>query len=127
MIDLHSTKKIYGFDINKDYLNACQKRYSYMGNTLELVHCDICDPTFTLPKTDLLIANLIIEYVGDASFVSLINQNRNQVEVVSCTIQKNQADSFVSQSNYISAFDPLLSIAHDVDAKKIIRLDFKKS
>ncbi|MGE7590988.1 class I SAM-dependent methyltransferase [Peribacillus sp. NPDC101480] len=121
-IDLHTTKKIYGFDINKDYIDACQNRYSYMGNTLELVQCDISDSTFTLPKTDLLIANLIIEYVGDSTFVSLINQNRNQVEVVSCTIQKNQSDGFVSQSNYVSAFDPLLSISHDVDAKKLIEL-----
>lgn len=79
-----------------------------MGNTLELLQCDIRDSTFTLPKTDLLIANLIIEYVGDATFVSLINQNRNQVEVVSCTIQKKQASGFVSQSDYTSAFDPLL-------------------
>ena len=121
-IDLPTTKKIYGFDINKDYLDVCQNRYSYMGNTLELLQCDISDSTFTLPKTDLLIANLIIEYVGDATFVSLINQNRNQVEVVSCTIQKKQADSFVSQSNYTSAFEPLLSISYDADAKKLIDL-----
>lgn len=121
-IDLNTTKKIYGFDINKDYLDVCQNRYSYMGNTLELVQCDISDNSFTLPKTDLIIANLIIEYVGAATFVSLINQNRNQVEVVSCTIQKKQADGFVSQSNYISAFDPLLSISNDVDSKEIIKL-----
>ncbi|WP_141502952.1 class I SAM-dependent methyltransferase [Paenibacillus luteus] len=120
-IDLHTTKKIYGFDINKDYLDVCQTRYSYMGSTLELVQCDISDNSFTLPKTDLLIANLIIEYVGDASFVSFINQNRNHVGVVSCTIQNNQADGFVSQSDYISAFDPLLTISHNIDAKKIIK------
>ncbi|TCP19701.1 hypothetical protein EV207_1607 [Scopulibacillus darangshiensis] len=121
-IDLPTTKKIYGFDINRDYLDVCQNRYSYMGNTLELLQCDISDSTFTLPKSDLLIANLIIEYVGDATFVSLISQNRNQVEVVSCTIQKKQADGFVSQSNYTSAFDPLLSISHDADAKKLVEL-----
>ncbi|WP_138751277.1 class I SAM-dependent methyltransferase [Paenibacillus sinopodophylli] len=121
-IDLHTTNKIYGFDINEDYLAVCQSRYAYMGNTLELVQCDIRDHSFTLPKTDLLLANLIIEYVGDASFVSFINQNRNHVGVVSCTIQNSQADGFVSQSDYKSAFDPLLSISHTINAEKLIHL-----
>ncbi|WP_051384803.1 class I SAM-dependent methyltransferase [Sporolactobacillus laevolacticus] len=99
-IDLHTTKKIYGFDINKEYLNTVQNRYSYMGQALELEQCDISESTFGLPRTDLLIANLIIEYVGQTEFVSLIDRNRNQIRVVSCTIQKNQEKGFVSQSNY---------------------------
>lgn len=120
-IDVKTTNKIYGFDINKKYLDVCQSRYSRLDPILELVHCDIGEPGFALPKTDLLIANLIIEYVGASTFVDLIQRNQDQVEVVSCTIQINQAEGFVSESHYTSAFDPLLSISHDVDAGSLIQ------
>lgn len=120
-IDVETTNKIYGFDINKDYLDVCQSRYSRLGPILKLVHCDIAEPGFALPRTDLLIANLVIEYVGVSTFVDLISRNQDQMEVVSCTIQNNQAEGFVSESHYTSAFDPLLSISHDVDADLLIQ------
>jgi hypothetical protein len=85
------------------------------------MQCDICEPSFALPKTDLLIANLIIEYVGVSTFVDLINRNKDRVKVISCTIQKNQAAGFVSQSHYTSAFDSLRSISHNVDADPLIQ------
>lgn len=126
-INLHTTQKIYGFDINQDYLDTCQARYSFMGDKLKLFQCDLNDNFLIMPATNLLIANLIIEYLGDQNFVSLVSRNSNHIEIVSCTIQKNEEEGFVSQSNYTSAFDPLLSISHDADEKNLIELFSKEN
>ncbi len=70
----------------------------------------------------MLIGNLIIEYVGEETFVSFISRNRDRVNVVSCTIQKNLDEEFVSHSSYTSAFDTLLTILHNANAQSLKKI-----
>lgn len=123
-IEVSKTQRVYAIDINKCYLDVCKQRYGYLGDTLELMCLDITDDNVVLPFTNLLICNLIIEYTGEEKFVDLIEKNKTNVCVVSCVIQKNNNNSFVSNSGHISHFDPILSIHHDVDENKLKSLFF---
>jgi hypothetical protein len=150
-IDILKTQKVYAVDINKNYLDICKQRYEYLGSTLEIICGNLTDDDFILPYTNLLICNLIIEYIGEKEFISVINNNRINVDVVSCVIQKNNDNSFVSTSDLNSHFQPILSIHHDINennlkhlfstieftcirykrymlpnGKELIRLDFKR-
>lgn len=139
---------VYGIDINNDYLVACKNRYSHLGNRLILQKLDISDMKNDLPKVDMIIADLIIEYIGIINFIHQISKNHPQY--VSTVLQQNSDTGFVSESPYMATFDEISKIHTDisrvqlVDAmlkigydiilfeeyflpnyKKFIRLDFK--
>jgi hypothetical protein len=118
-IDILKTQKVYAVDINKNYLNICKQRYQYMGSTLEILCGDLTDDEIVLPYTNLLICNLIIEYIGEKEFISYISKNKINIDVVSCVIQNNNNNSFVSNSELNSHFQPILSIHHDIDKNKL--------
>ncbi len=46
----------------------------------------------TIERVDLVIANLIIEYVGIDEFVAFPAANARSVGVLSCVIQRNDAE-----------------------------------
>jgi len=128
-IDMTTTKKVYAIDMNSKYLEICKQRYSSLGNILELICCDLADVQTILPFSDILICNLIIEYLGEYSFVELLHNNKGKIRVVSCVIQRNNGKGFVSSSNLASALDPILSIHHNIDEnvlqKEIIKASFE--
>lgn len=71
-----------------------------------------------LPCSELLIANLLIEYIGYEYFkrvVKLVNP-----QYVSCIIQINMGDSFVSDSPYLHVFDRLDEVHHQIEEKELI-------
>ncbi len=120
-IDCTKTKKVFGIDVNKDYLEACRKRYPNLNEILELIHCDLTDDNVILPKSDVLICNLIIEYIGEKKFAKLIQRNRENLNILSCTIQINDGNGFVSRSLVQSAFDCLSEIHKDIDKNELIK------
>ena len=70
LIDPETTDAVYGYDVNPDYLAACEARYrDDFGDRLHLIETRI-DRSVTIERVDLLIANLIIEYVGIDEFVA---------------------------------------------------------
>lgn len=150
-MDISSTEKIFGLDINSQYLNTCKERYLQLTDILELVCCDLNNSEIVLPYSDIMICNLIIEYIGVNKFLDLIRNNYENINVISCIIQKNNNIDFVSNSNLASSLDLLVAIHHDIDAinllneflkigfkcinnmsyplpngKEFIRMDFKK-
>ena len=70
-IDISETKKVFAIDINKNYIISCKERYKNMGDTLDLICKDLTDKNFQLPYTNILICNLIIEYIGEKEFVAI--------------------------------------------------------
>lgn len=112
-------KKVIGVDINPSYLSACRERYRALGEKLQLLCLDLSKETdiFMLPHTDLVIANLLIEYVGIQPFLTLVKQV--QPCVVSCVIQKNGGNRFVSESPYASSFAGISKIHMDVKEKEL--------
>lgn len=112
-------KHVYGVDINPDYLHQCQARYPQLHNILECICTDLSNPDITLPHADLLIANLLIEYIGYECFCNVVSKIRPAC--VSCIIQINTDDSFVSDSPYLHVFDGLDSVHHQMQEDQLTR------
>lgn len=98
-------ERVYGVDVNKAYLDECSRRYPHLKNTLHTIRADLTDDGIRLPKAELLIANLLIEYIGYERFVRICKQV--EPKRVSCVIQVNLNDLFVSESPYSHSFDCL--------------------
>ncbi len=99
-------RKVYGVDINADYLRAVSQRYTKLSGILECLQIDLISEAEKLPKAQLLIANLLIEYIGCGAFQRAVLQTAP--EYVSCVIQINTAEEqWVSESPYLHAFDRL--------------------
>ena len=105
--------KVYGVDINKDYLAASVERYPELLTMYEPICCDLSDTIVCLPAAQLLIANLLIEYIGYHHFQNIIR--RVNPRYVSCIIQVNADANFVSDSPYTAVFDRLNEIYYSVD------------
>ena len=116
-VDTEKISKVYGVDINTEYLVATKERYKNLSNVLECLCVDLNHEAEKLPQVDLLIANLLVEYIGYECF-----QNAVQVtdaKYVSCIIQINTDDSFVSESPYLHAFDDLKRVHHQMDEQNL--------
>lgn len=111
-IDVKKFHKVYGIDINREYLEECKRRYVDLQDTLELLCIDLTAEKSELPQAELLIANLLIEYIGYECFQKAIMQIKP--EYVSCIIQMNEGEDFVSDSPYIHVFDKLSSVHHQI-------------
>lgn len=144
-------KAVYGIDINEGYLEKIRERYPMLGNVLRLMCLDLTSEADRLPKAELAIANLLVEYIGYQAFVEAIRQICPRY--VSCVIQINgEAEKWVSESPYLHAFDRLDEIHHQMEenalegemnkigyvcksksasslpnGKKLLRIDFAKS
>jgi hypothetical protein len=119
LIDPETTDAVYGYDINPDYLAACETRYrGDFGERLHLIETRI-DRTVRIERVDLLIANLIVEYVGIDEFVAFAAANARSIGVLSCVIQRNNEEGFVSPTDYASSFDVRGSVSSDIDPETL--------
>ena len=111
--------KIYGIDINSFYLQTVVQRYSELNSILECLCIDFINETDKLPKADMVIANLLIEYIGYDCFQKAVKQV--QPQYISCIIQINIDDKWVSDSPYIHVFDGLDEVHHQVEEDLLIQ------
>lgn len=119
---------VYGVDVNSEYLREVKKRYSYLGGTLKCLCLDLTGEISELPSADLVIANLLIEYIGYECFKRVIEQVRPWY--VSCAIQVDTSTEFVSDSPYIHCFDGLNSVHFQMEAdslhKSMLEIGYKR-
>ncbi len=109
---------VYGVDVNEAYLSAVSERYAELSDVLTLLHLDLVQDAERLPQAELVIANLLIEYIGYEAFRKAVLQSAP--EYVSCVIQINMDEnSLVSDSPYLHAFDGLNAIHHQVEEKAL--------
>lgn len=111
-------KRVYGVDINKDYLEQCAVRYPQLDGVLECVCADLTAQDVHLPHADLLIANLLIEYIGYECFCQAVAKVRPKC--VSCVIQVNVDEGFVSDSPYLHVFDGLERVHHTMREDELV-------
>jgi hypothetical protein len=116
-IDKSKIKKVYGVDVNQDFLAECKKRYESLGDVLETIRADLTDERLELPHSGLLVANLLVEYIGYKCFQRIVGLVKPSY--VSCIIQINTSDSFVSDSPYLHAFDCLEEVHHQMDEQSL--------
>lgn len=109
--------KAYGIDINASYLEEVRRRYSTLDSVLECLCVDLLSETELLPAAELVIANLLIEYIGYEGFQRVIQTVKPQY--VSCVIQVNPEGNWVSDSPYLHIFDGLERIYCQMDGQEL--------
>lgn len=112
-------EKIYGIDINSAYLREAARRYPELDGLLECLCIDLINETDRLPKADMVIANLLIEYIGYECFQKAVKQVNPKY--VSCVIQINMEDNWVSDSPYLHVFDGLEQVHHQIEEQALER------
>ena len=119
-VDTNKYHKVYAIDINENFLEITKKRFEDKFNgILECIKADLTKDFDKLPNAELVIANLLIEYIWYDSFQKAI-QKANPI-IVSCVIQVNTNDgSFISDSPYIKAFDKLDEVHHKINKETLI-------
>lgn len=110
-------KKVYGVDINSSYLEEVNRRYPDLDGILECLCIDLINETCQLPKADMVIANLLIEYIGYECFQKVIQHV--YPKYVSCIIQTNTEDHWVSESPYLHVFDKLNQVHHQIEVQEL--------
>ena len=100
---------VYGVDINSDYLKTVEERYSDLSGVLNCLKIDLINEADKLPDAKLVIANLLVEYIGYEAFQMAMMRVRPLY--ISCVIQINTDEAcWVSDSPYLHAFDGLDSV-----------------
>lgn len=111
-------QKVYGIDINEEFLRSTSERYKSLADILVCLNIDIVTETDKLPEAELLIANLLVEYVGYEAFTKALEKVNPQY--VSCVVQINgDTTQWVSDSPYIHAFDELDSVHHQMEENEL--------
>ena len=110
-------KRVYGVDVNPSYLEAVMQRYPHLDGLLECLCINLTEEASRLPQADLVVANLLIEYIGYGCFQKAVQQV--QPKYVSCVIQINTGDSWVSDSPYLHAFDGLELGHHQMEERAL--------
>ena len=109
---------VYGVDLNRAYLRAAAERHPELDGVLRLLPLDLTKDTALLPNSELVIADLLIEYIGYAAFQAVIEQVRPRY--VSCVIQINDdAADWVSDSPWLHAFDGLDAVHCQMDPQAL--------
>lgn len=109
--------KIYGVDVNTHYLQVVSQRYDDLGDMLECLCVDLLNERQKLPHADMIIANLLIEYIGYDCFQDVIKQVKPKI--VSCIIQVNAEETWVSQSPYLHVFDKLKDVHYQIEETEL--------
>lgn len=113
-------ERIFGVDINKTYLAECERRFPALSGVLETICADLLGDNLKLPHSELLIADLLIEYIGYEHFQKAVQLVRPKY--VSCVIQINTDNSFVSDSPYLHKFDRLDEVHCQISSKDLVRV-----
>ena len=110
-------KKVYGVDVNSAYLEEVIRRYPYLKGTLECLNVNLIERADILPRSDMIIANLLVEYIGYECFQEVIKYVSPQF--ISCIIQINIEDNWVSDSPYLHVFDGLEQVHHQMEEREL--------
>lgn len=116
-IQKNKFEKVYGVDVNASYLKEVEIRYSNLNEILECLCIDLIKESHKLPKADMVIANLLIEYIGYECFQKAIIQVNPQY--ISCIIQINGEEKWVSDSPYLHVFDGLEQVHHQMEEERL--------
>ena len=106
---------VWGVDINEAYLRAAAERYPELRGILRCLCLDLAKEPEKLPQAELVIADLLVEYIGYEAFQKVLLHVRPAW--VSCVIQINGDEAeWVSDSPYLHAFDRLDEVHHQMEA-----------
>ena len=67
-------RTVYGVDVNPAYLKRCRERYPELKGILTTLCANLSADLSPLPRVDLLVADLLIEYIGCDRFQKIVKQ-----------------------------------------------------
>lgn len=105
---------VYAVDINPRYLEEAARRYP---GAAEYLRADLRDGGVSLPEAELVIANLLVEYIGCPCFRRVLDRVR--ARFASCVLQVDLPGRWVSDSLYLHAFDGLDAIHRPVGERAL--------
>ena len=119
-VDRSKYQTVYGIDINEGYLKTAKERFPELSDVLKLLKIDLINETDRLPHADLVIADLLVEYIGYEAFRDAVK--KIDPEYVSCVIQINKdVNAWVSDSPYLHAFDRLDEVHHQMEENELTK------
>ena len=117
-IDTDKYQTVYGIDINVDYLKEIYLRHKDKEKVLRCLNLDLINEADKLPHADLVIANLLVEYIGYDTFKDAIK--KIAPKYVSAVIQINtDTKAWVSDSPYLHSFDRLDEVHHQMEEQAL--------
>ncbi len=110
---IKTNKIVYGYDINRDFLNECQNIYGNLNYKLILNETDLTDKKTKIDSCDILIANLIVEYIGKYNFIRIITKSKPTYisTVLQMTFDKDKA---ISDSPYKRILNDISTIRTEI-------------
>ena len=106
----------------------CKERFGHLEPMIELINIDLMREDCNIPKTDLLICNLVAEYIGYEALLRSVLKSK--AKVASIVIQLNKQHNFVSDSPYLKNFQRLDEVHCIMEEKVLIKkfeqIDFVK-
>ncbi len=146
-----TTRIVYGIDINEGFLETCESRYADRVDSLRTLCLDIHREFFTEDTVDLVIANLVLEFIDTERFIDQLKPVARNGTIVSVVFQVRHSAPFISGSG-IKAVACLSGYNREVDrsvlenrmeregfvgikelrhmlhdGKELVRLDFRKT
>lgn len=113
------TNKIFGIDINKKYLEICKERFCGLGSALTLLELDLNKNYFITREIDLVVANLVLEYIELKRFLAQVQLISYKNTIVSIVFQKKNKVEKVSMSG-VESVNTLKCFINEIDTEKLI-------
>ena len=119
-IDKNITRRVYGIDINPEYLNMTFKRYGSAIASLQLVNLDIVKQSETICKADFVWAALVLEYTGIDKALEFCTNNIHKAGHLIISIQSNNNKESVSPTGIdsIKKAGEIFSIVNPEDLER---------
>lgn len=117
-VNAEVTNTVYAVDINPDYLQVVEEKFSDRIKNLQTLNIDIAKSELTFNDIDLVFAGLILEYVEPIGALNRIIKVLSDRGVLVIVIQKNKKTTFVSKTKYKS-LEKLSGVSHEVNEQEV--------
>lgn len=97
-IDNTVTRKVFGIDVNKEYLSITNERYAPKIPSLQLLHLDLSEGADILFEADFIWAALILEYAGVENVLKFSHKNLKTNGHLIVSVQSNNNAPNVSET-----------------------------
>ncbi len=120
-INPNITKNIFAVDINPQYLEILRKRFVSKLSGLQTYVCDIEIEMPLIPKSDMIFAALLFEYVDPVRTLYNLSSVLKNMGTMIVILQKTGNSSFVTNTGYKS-IQTLAEFANEVDVEYFISI-----
>ncbi|WP_052345511.1 class I SAM-dependent methyltransferase [Alkaliflexus imshenetskii] len=115
------TTTVYAIDINREYLDELNTRFSGTISDLRLVCQSIESLSLMAVNADLVLCALVLEYVNPENALKAMFNMLSVKGKLALIVQRSNGSSFVTKTKYHS-LERLSSIAAEVDEASLVKL-----